>query len=117
MYKVVVCDWDSSICSENGAKTVKFQIPTKGRKEASKRKENEFPENWLKIASKDSSQGPQVQAEKIEASNRMEAADGYGLQKVLPLGRDEKKIDHHRICWHWTAFVECMSLETIIFVK
>lgn len=38
--------------------------------------------------------GPEAQAEKIEASNRMEAADGRDLQSELPPAeRGEKKVD------------------------
>ena len=73
---------------------MKFKLPTKGRKETSKSKKNEFPENWLKLALKDRRKGPEAQAERIEASDRMEAADGHGLQNELPPAeRGEKKVD------------------------
>lgn len=90
-------DLAGRIFRENGPKIMKFKIPVKGRKETSKSKENDFPENGLKPALKDWSQGPEVQVQKREASTGMGAADRPGLQNVLPPERAEKKIDLYGI--------------------
>lgn len=52
----------SKIFYENGPKIMKFKIPAKWRKETSKSRENEFPENWLKQAVEDCSKGEELQA-------------------------------------------------------
>lgn len=48
-----------------------FKIPKKGRKETSKSKQNEFPENQLQVDSKDCGKGPEAQAYTTEASMEM----------------------------------------------
>lgn len=48
-----------------------FKVPKKGRKETSKSKQSEFPENQLQVGLKDCLNGPEAQAYTTEASMEM----------------------------------------------